>query len=114
MELIDNYDADDNRSMSANNTSSFNYRKIKGSDKLSKHAFGMAIDINPLYNPCVRGEHISPEAGVAYADRTKPSKYMLRRDDIVYRILHDKFGFTWGVDFEKCVDYHHYELSPHK
>ena len=114
MELIDNYDGDDNRSMSANNTSSFNYRKIKGSDKLSQHAFGMAIDINPLYNPCVRGEHISPEAGMAYADRTKQEKYMLRRDDIVYRILHDKFGFTWGADFEKCIDYQHYELSPHK
>ena len=109
MELVDNYDGDDRRSMEANNTSAFNYRKIKDSDELSRHAFGMAIDINPLYNPCVRDEHISPEAGMAYADRTIPNKYMLRRDDIVYKILHDKFGFTWGADLEKCIDYQHYE-----
>ena len=54
MRLIDEYDADDERSMQANNTSCFNFRPIAGSKKLSAHSRGMAIDINPLYNPCVR------------------------------------------------------------
>ena len=49
--LIDEYDADDERSMSHNNTSSFNFRVVSGTTKLSKHAQGLAIDINPLYNP---------------------------------------------------------------
>ena len=49
--LIDDYEADDERAMRDNNTSSFCYRKISGSTKLSKHAMGMAVDINTLYNP---------------------------------------------------------------
>jgi hypothetical protein len=109
MELVDNYDGDDHRSMEVNNTSAFNYRFVKGTDELSQHAFGMAIDINPLYNPCVRETGVSPKEGEAYADRTIPIKYMLHRGDIVYKILHDKFGFTWGADFENCIDYQHYE-----
>ena len=51
--LIDEYGADDEQSMRANNTYCFCYRKVAGSNKLSKHAQGLAIDINPLYNPCV-------------------------------------------------------------
>ena len=52
--LIDDYDADDEQSMSDNNTSSFCYRTVSGSKKLSKHALGMAVDINTRYNPYVR------------------------------------------------------------
>jgi hypothetical protein len=109
MVLVDNYDADDQKSMKANNTSSFNYRVISGTDKFSKHAYGMAIDINPLYNPYVKGSYVSPASGSQYADRKNASKYMLTRDDLVYKILHNKFGFTWGGDWESCKDYQHYE-----
>lgn len=109
MELIDNFGGDDIRSMESNNTSAFNYRVISGTDKLSRHAFGMAIDINPLYNPCVRGESISPESGKYYADRNRWYKYTLLKGDLVYKILHDKFGFSWGGDWENCKDYQHYE-----
>lgn len=109
MELVDNYDADDQKSMEANNTSAFNYRTISGSDKLSRHALGMAIDINPLYNPCVRGDKVSPATGEPFADRNKSFKYKLDSNDSVYRILHNKFGFTWGGDWQSCKDYQHYE-----
>jgi hypothetical protein len=109
MELIDNFGGDDIRSMESNNTSAFNYRVISGKDKLSKHAFGMAIDINPLYNPCVRDENVNPESGEYYANRNRLNKYTLIKGDLVYKILHDKFGFSWGGDFEKCKDYQHYE-----
>lgn len=51
--LIDEYDGDDTVSMEDNNTSCFNYRVVDGTSSLSKHAYGMAIDINPLYNPYV-------------------------------------------------------------
>lgn len=109
MRLIDNYDGDDTKSMEANNTSAFNYRVISGTDKLSRHAYGMAIDINPLYNPCVRDSNVSPAAGERFADRTKPNKYILTNDDLVYKILHDELGFSWGGDWENCKDYQHYE-----
>ena len=109
MELIDNFGGDDVRSMESNNTSAFNYRAISGTDKLSRHAFGMAIDINPLYNPCVRDERVNPESGKYYADRNRLNKYTLLKGDLVYKILHDKFGFSWGGDFENCKDYQHYE-----
>ena len=109
MRLIDNYDGDDTKSMEANNTSAFNYRVISGTDKLSRHAYGMAIDINPLYNPCVRDSNVSPAAGERFADRTKQHKYMLTINDLVYKILHDELGFTWGGDWENCKDYQHYE-----
>lgn len=68
--LIDEYDGDDTASMEDNNTSCFNYRVVDGTDSLSKHALGCAIDINPLYNPYVvydykgTGEtYISPSEG---------------------------------------------------
>ena len=51
--LIDEYDADDEKSMSDNNSSAFNFRYISYSTKLSKHALGLAVDINTLYNPYV-------------------------------------------------------------
>jgi hypothetical protein len=109
MELIDNFGGDDVKSMESNNTSAFNYRVISGTGKLSRHAFGMAIDINPLYNPCVRDERINPESGKYYADRNRLNKYTLLKGDLIYKILHDKFGFSWGGDFENCKDYQHYE-----
>lgn len=109
MVLVDEYDGDDKKSMEANNTSAFNYRVISDTDKLSRHAYGMAIDINPLYNPYVKGDYISPETGKQFVDRNKSFKYKLEHGDLVYKILHDKFGFTWGGDWEKCKDYQHYE-----
>ena len=109
MELIDNFGGDDIKSMESNNTSAFNYRDVTGTDRLSRHAFGMAIDINPLYNPCVRDESVNPESGEYYANRNRLNKYTLIKGDLVYKILHDKFGFSWGGDFEKCKDYQHYE-----
>jgi hypothetical protein len=108
MVLVDEYDGDDKKSMAANNTSAFNYRVISDTDKLSRHAYGMAIDINPLYNPYVKGDYISPKSSERFVNRDKSFKYMLEHGDLVYKILHDKFGFTWGGDWEKCKDYQHY------
>ena len=79
--LIDSYQADDDLSCADNNTSCFNYRVVEGSKKLSKHALGLAIDINPVYNPYVtypNGQiRISPEGSEIYADRTLDFPYKI-------------------------------------
>lgn len=108
--LVDDYGADDTRSMTANNTSCFNYRRIAGSKRLSYHAQGRAIDINPLYNPMVSrdGRSVSPPAGRPYADRTRRFDHKIDRNDLCYRLF-KKYGFRWGGDWSGRKDYQHFE-----
>lgn len=113
MQLIDNYGADDIRSMEYNNTTCFNYRTVAGSKKLSNHSLGKAVDINPLYNPYVKRRKdgtykISPEKGRQYADRTKTFKYKIDRNDLAYRLF-KQHGFRWGGDYRSLKDYQHFE-----
>lgn len=112
MVLIDEFDADDDKSMAANNTSSFNFRMVEGTTNLSKHAYGLAIDINPKYNPYVRtinGETvIVPENGVEYADRTLENEYYIMKDDVCQKAF-AKRGFTWGGDWQSSKDYQHFQ-----
>lgn len=113
--LVDKYDADDERSMAANNTSCFNYRAIAGTNKLSNHAYGLAIDINPLINPCIRQEsRADPEELSVYAQRDmekcsgKYKAYMIQKGDYIYRLF-QKHGFSWGGDWSSVKDYQHFE-----
>jgi hypothetical protein len=112
MVLIDEYDADDELSMEANNTSSFNFRMVAGTTKLSKHAYGLAIDINPLYNPYIRSvngeQSISPDNATEYVDRSLDCKYYIQKDDVIYNIF-SKHGFTWGGDWTSSLDYQHFQ-----
>ena len=113
MRLIDDYEANDERSMEDNNTSCFNYRPIAGSKKLSKHSRGLAIDINPLYNPCVSRRSngtmsVQPAAGRKYASRKKKGPYMIDRSDLCYKLF-VKHGFKWGGDWHSLKDYQHFE-----
>lgn len=113
MILVDEYDADDNASMADNNTSAFNFRLIdNGSGKLSKHSYGLAIDINPLYNPYVRTVKgktvVSPENGTEYADRTADCPYYIKKDDICYKAFTSR-GFVWGGEWKNSKDYQHFE-----
>ena len=112
MVLVDEFDADDNLSTQANNTSSFNYRVIEGTSTLSKHAYGLAIDINPKYNPYVRtinGEEVViPEGSEDYADRSVDNPYYIQKDDVCYKAF-TKRGFTWGGEWENTKDYHHFQ-----
>lgn len=115
MVLIDNYNADDEASMEANNTTAFNYRTITGSsNNLSKHALGMAIDINPLYNPYVKikGNKIivSPDKGYEYQNRTLSNPYYIVKKDICYNAF-IKRGFTWGGSWSSIKDYQHFEKT---
>ena len=112
MVLIDKYDADDEASMRANNTSAFNFRKASGMRTLSKHSIGMAIDINPLYNPLVKHREgrtkVYPSTAVPYIDRTQDFPYKIVKGDLCYRLF-KKYGFSWGGDWKSSKDYQHFE-----
>lgn len=115
MVLVDEYGGDDEASMSDNNTSAFNYRTVAGTNKLSNHSFGTAIDINPLYNPYVKVRNdgsitVSPETGRQYADRTADFPYKIDRDGICYQLF-TEHGFQWGGDWNSVKDYQHFEKS---
>ena len=115
MTLIDAYDADDERSMEDNNTSAFNYRFIAESTTLSNHALGLAIDINPLYNPYVYirkdgSTFLQPYNAGDYVDREKDNPYYIRRNDDCYNIF-ISHGFTWGGDWNTKKDYQHFEKT---
>lgn len=113
--LIDEYDGDDISSMEANNTSCFNYRPIQDSTRLSKHALGLAVDINPLYNPYITyntdgTEDVSPVSGSAYADRSASFSYKIDESDLCYKLF-IQHGFTWGGNWNSCKDYQHFQKA---
>lgn len=114
MVLVDEYDADDNLSMEDNNTSSFNFRLVEGTTHLSKHSLGLAIDINPRYNPYIHtlnGKTVcSPENGSDYADRSKDFPYKITTSDYAYKLF-IKHGFTWGGAWNSVKDYQHFQKS---
>ena len=112
MVLIDEYDADDEASMRADNTSAFNFRKASGMRTLSKHSTGMAIDINPLYNPLVKHREgrtrVYPSNATPYIDRSQDFPYKIVKGDLCYRLF-KKYGFSWGGDWKSSKDYQHFE-----
>lgn len=112
MRLIDEYDANDELSMTDNNSSCFNYRTISHTNKISKHGLGVAVDINTLYNPytkVVDGERIiEPTAGAPYLDRDADFPYKIERGDLCYNLF-IAHGFEWGGDWPDRKDYQHFE-----
>ncbi len=118
MVLPDNYMADDETMMRDNNSSSFNFRFISHTNKISKHGLGMAVDINTLYNPYHKmvtnedgstEEVIEPATGEPYLDRAQSFDYKIEKDDLCYRLFIEK-GFEWGGDWTDRKDYQHFEL----
>lgn len=113
MRLIDDYGADDQRSMAANNSSAFNYRITTGSTKLSAHARGLAVDINPLYNPCRRTVGgkvvVEPRQGRKYLQREAKFPYKIVKGDLCYRLFTAR-GFVWGGNWRTVKDYQHFEI----
>ena len=113
MVLPDVYDADDERQMRDNNSSCYCHRVIHGSNKLSKHARGLAVDINPLYNPYYRQyangtRVVQPTTATAYCDRARSFPYKIERDDLCVRLFTEA-GFKWGGNWTSCKDYQHFE-----
>lgn len=110
IKLIDEYEANDEKSMANNNSSAFCYRTIANTNKLSNHSLGKAIDINPLYNPYVVGTSVSPAKGKKYTDRSIVRKGTIRKGDDLYNAF-IKRGWTWGGNWNIKKDYQHFEKN---
>ena len=113
MVLSDNYDADDERQMRDNNSSCFCYRVVAGSKVLSKHAQGLAVDINTLYNPYVKKRadgslYVQPATATPYIDRKRDFPNKITTSDLCYRLF-TKAGFKWGGNWKSVKDYQHFE-----
>lgn len=112
MVLIDDYDGEDERSMAANNTSCFNFRRIAGSKRLSLHSRGMAVDINPLYNPYVKivakEPMVLPGEGKRYVNRKFDSPYKVDLNSSAYKRMKAQ-GFSWGGSWRNRKDYQHFQ-----
>lgn len=110
--LVDEYQADDDLSCADNNSSCFNFRTVAGSENLSNHAKGMAMDINPFQNPYITYpdgvERISPAGSEPYADRNSNQEHMITEDDLCYRLF-TEHGFSWGGHWKSLKDYQHFE-----
>ncbi len=112
MRPVDAYGGDDHRSMNADNTSAFNCRFVNGTSTWSQHAYGLAIDINPIENPYVSGGYVSPPAGVPFADRPgRPG--VIQKGGTVIRAF-AAIGWRWlGRPGGGKRDYQHFSANGH-
>ncbi len=111
MRLVDAYGGDDDRSMAANNTSGFNCRSVAGNPGVwSQHAYGRAVDINPVQNPYVVGGTVRPPAGAAYVDRSRNARGMIHAGDVVVRAF-AAIGWRWGGYWTSSKDYQHFSAT---
>lgn len=117
--LMHHYGGDDAAAMRDNNTSSFNHRALTGGGALSLHAYGLAIDINPVQNPYLAFEangqaQVSPEAGIRYANRIRQRPGKSVREGMAEEIvqLFAQHGFPiWGGYWDSPIDYQHFQVS---
>jgi len=98
---------DDDLSMAANNTSAFNYRVKTGGGNLSKHAYGFAIDINPMQNPYLKNDVVLPP-GAKYNSKKKGT--LTEDHPVVVKFL--ELGWSWGGHWRSLKDYQHFEKIP--
>ena len=112
MQTVDHYrGADDELSMEDNNTSAFNCRPLPGSTAWSLHAFGRAIDVNPLINPYLAADgDLQPVTAARYLDRGRDDPGILRADSPAVRAFTDR-GWRWGGGWRNPVDYQHFEFG---
>ena len=112
MRLVDYYGADDRTSMSHDNTSAFNCRWRAGQPGVwSQHAYGRAIDVNPLENPYVWSGGVSPPNGARFADRSERRRGMIFHGDPVWWAFRNR-GWEWGGDWTGSVrDYQHFSRN---
>ena len=107
---VDHYPAaDDELSMEDNNTSAFNCRGIPGTTRWSQHAYGRAIDLNPLLNPCIfASDEFQPHNAAAYLDRSRTDPGLLHATDPAVHVFTDR-GWRWAGFWRSPIDYQHFE-----
>lgn len=101
------YGGDDDLIMGDNATSAFNYRFVANTRTLSLHAKGLAIDINPLYNPYIQNGVVMPANAAPYADRSADFPHKITHDDLCFKLF-IKRGWLWGGDWTDDKDYQHF------
>lgn len=109
MRLVDDFGADDDASMAADNTSAFNCRAITGGTEWSEHAYGRALDLNPVENPYVLGRHVAPPEGRAFTDRPDLPGVIHDGDAVVAAFA--AAGWQWGGHWPSPVDYQHFSVT---
>jgi D-alanyl-D-alanine carboxypeptidase len=107
---VEIYRGSDDRSMAADNTSGFNCRFVGGTTRWSEHAYGKAIDVNPVENPYVHGGLVEPPAGRAYLDRSRRRPGMATRSTVLVRAFAEA-GWRWGGFWQSSKDYQHFSPS---
>jgi poly-gamma-glutamate synthesis protein (capsule biosynthesis protein) len=110
MQLVDDFGGSDDASVAANNTSAFNCRNAVGGSSWSQHAYGRAIDINPLVNPYVSGSTVIPPAGAAFLDRGNVRTGMIVPGGPAVNGFRFA-GWGWGGDWRSTKDYQHFSAS---
>ena len=110
MRLVDYFGGNDERSMANDNTSAFNCRIVPNSTVWSQHAYGRAIDVNPLENPEVQGGVIDPPSARPWADRTHLRPGMIMHGGVAWRAF-DAVGWKWGGDWSSLKDYQHFSAN---
>ena len=111
LEPVERYGGSDFRSIEADNTSAFNCRTVGGTRHWSEHAYGRALDLNPIENPYVAGDGTSSHAGSRpYLDRSRARPGVVRAGDAVVRAFAAE-GFGWGGAWAGAKDYQHFSAS---
>lgn len=120
IKLIDDYWLEDGitsdeNSIKHNNSSAFNYRKVPRTNRLSNHALGLAIDINPRQNPYIMFVDDKPDYSMfdeeeEYFAKNRVGDHVINHDDLCYKVF-TKYGFEWGGDWEKPIDYQHFQKN---
>lgn len=112
MDLMDVFEGSDDRSMEANNTSAFNCRSVESRPGVwSQHAYGRAIDVNPIQNPYVSSSgEPDPPAGGQYVDRSKEGVGMIHSRGPVVKAF-SSVGWEWGGYWSSSKDYQHFSSN---
>ena len=110
MRLVDDFGGNDAASMAADNTSGFNCRAVAGSSRWSQHAYGRAIDINPLRNPYVSDGVVEPPGGAGFVDRRDARPGMLLPGAVPVSTF-KSLGWGWGGSWSGSKDYQHLSAS---
>lgn len=110
MRLVDDFGGSDDASMAANNTSAFNCRMVAGTSRWSTHAYGRAIDVNPVQNPYVHSGGFTPAGGGAYLDRSRVRPGMAVPGSPAVNAF-TFLGWGWGGNWRSSRDYQHFSAN---
>jgi D-alanyl-D-alanine carboxypeptidase len=110
LRLVEAYKGSDDASMAADNTSGFNCRRVFAGGPWSAHAYGLAIDLNPVENPYVHRGVVEPPAGRRYLDRAKRRRGMVVAGGAVVRAF-AAIGWPWGGHWTSSKDYQHFSAT---